>query len=159
MTYLWLLAFWMFLLGMAWYPCCDGGACTHCSTSTPATISCVFTASVATCGACFDSGETYVLAWSSGCTWVGGGTMTCTGPDDLDVGISASLVGRPSSKCRWEVEMILVDPLFPADTQFFTYHGSDVSTPLDCTAQVVLSDVSADITPNFCQHDGDCTLN
>ena len=157
-TYL-LIAFWIFLLGMAWYPCCGGGACTHCSTTTPATIACVFTASVATCGACFDSGETYVLAWSAGCIWGGSGTMTCTGPDDLDISITASIVSLPLGNCRWEVEMFLVYPLSPVDTQFFTYYGSSVSSPMDCTAQVVLTDVSADITPNFCLHDGDCKLN
>ena len=85
--------------------------------------------------------------------------MTCTGPDDLDIGITATIVPRAPTHCRWEVSMILVHPLFPADTQLFTYYGSDVSTPMDCTAQAVLTDVSADITPNFCQHDGDCTLN
>ena len=75
----------LLLVGLAWYPCCGGGACSLCTGDVPATRTVTlanFTND--TCDNCDDLNASHVLAFQGPggdypCNWLKEGTSTCNG--------------------------------------------------------------------------------
>lgn len=72
----WLVAWWILLLALGWYPCCceDEGTeadCVRCDDNTPDPITVTISgvSNTEDCSECEDMNGSFVLDWVSGCKW------------------------------------------------------------------------------------------
>ena len=101
----WLIAMWIFLLGMGWYPCgCAVEECSYCSVqpgnTMSVTIGSVVDQDCSDCDTFFNA--THTLTKTSACQWEKTGTY-CSGTTYRIVATTKS-VGLPSA-WGWEVDI------------------------------------------------------
>ena len=149
---LWLiLAFWMFLLGMAWYPCCDGAAvdCSNCQTATGTDPMSVYIDVTDGDCACSWMDGTWALPFVGQigymCQWVRTESVTdlCAGSDYFTSWTITArlddLSGPPLSSYSWSGKIDYNRDNQPPAPLIQWGTAGFGSTPLDCGATYQLS--------------------